>query len=115
MRREDNGTMKAVGFVALMMVTSTLTTVGVAQIANHFLNLSASAENFLLPTIALIISGLGNDWVRVLPWLADTVVSLIMTLKGGGNAYRPNRDYNQRLGSARTPADDQRTGATRDE
>lgn len=115
MRRENKGTLKAIGFVALMMVTSTLTTVGVAQIANHFLHLSESTENFLLPTIALIISGVGYDWVRVIPWLADTVVHLIVTLKGGGNAYRSNRDYYQRPNSPRTSADDERTGAIRDE
>lgn len=87
MRRPRRGTLNALGFVLLMMVTSTLTTVGVAQIANHYLNLSDTAENFLLPTVSLLISGVGHDWVRVLPWLADTIVQLIMTLKGGSNGY----------------------------
>ena len=113
MRRPRKGTLNALMFVALMMTTSTLTTVGVAQITNHFLHLSESAENFLLPTVALLISGVGHDWVRVLPWLADTIVQLIITLKGGGNGYnRPNRDYRPRSAS---PADDERTGAVRDD
>lgn len=113
MRREKKGTINAIGFVTLMMVTSTLTTVGVAQIANHFLNLNQSAENFLLPTAALLISGVGHDWVRVVPWLADTIVQLITTLKGGGNGYqRPSRDYHQR---AVRPADDEPSGAVRDD
>ena len=117
MRKENNGTLKAIGFVTLMMVTSTLTTVGVAQIANHFLKLSESTENFLLPTIALVISGIGQDWVRVLPWFADTIVQLIMTMKGNGNGYnRSSRDYssyNKRPGVR--AADDERTGAIGDE
>lgn len=114
MRRSRKGTLNALLFVALMMTTSTLTTVGVAQITNHFLNLSESTENFLLPTVALLISGVGHDWVRVLPWLADTIVQLIITLKGGSNGgyNRPNRDYRPRGPS---PADDERTGAVRDD
>lgn len=114
MRRPRKGTLNALLFVALMMTTATLTTVGVAQITNHFLHLSVSAENFLLPTVALLISGVGHDWVRVLPWLADTIVHLIITLKGGGNgAYsRPDRDYRSRSPRA---ADDERTGAIRDD
>lgn len=105
MRRPRKGTLNALMFVALMMTTSTLTTVGVAQLTNHFLHLSESTENFLLPTVALLISGVGHDWVRVLPWLADTIVQLIMTLKGGSNVgyNRPNRDYRPRSPS---PADD---------
>lgn len=114
MRRPRKGTLNALIFVALMMTTSTLTTVGVAQLTNHFLHLSESTENFLLPTVALLISGVGHDWVRVLPWLADTIVQLIMTLKGGSNGgyNRPNRDYRPRSPS---PADDERTGAVRDD
>lgn len=113
MRRDKGGTLSAIMFVTLMMTTSTLTTVGVAQITNHFLHLSESTENFLLPTVALLISGVGHDWVKVIPWLADTVVSLIVTLKGGGNGYnRSNRDHS--AGSRRT-ADDESTGATRDD
>ncbi len=114
MRRPRKGTLNALMFVALMMTTSTLTTVGVAQLTNHFLHLSESTENFLLPTVALLISGVGHDWVRVLPWLADTIVQLIMTLKGGSNGgyNRPNRDYRPRSPS---PADDERTGAVRDD
>ena len=114
MRRPRKGTLNALMFVALMMTTSTLTTVGVAQLTNHFLHLSESTENFLLPTVALLISGVGHDWVRVLPWLADTIVQLIMTLKGGSNGgySRPNRDYRPRSPS---PADDERTGAVRDD
>lgn len=114
MRRPRKGTLNALMFVALMMTTSTLTTVGVAQLTNHFLHLSESMENFLLPTVALLISGVGHDWVRVLPWLADTIVQLIMTLKGGSNGgyNRPNRDYRPRSPS---PADDERTGAVRDD
>lgn len=115
MRRPRKGTLNALMFVALMMTTSTLTTVGVAQLTNHFLHLSESTENFLLPTVALLISGVGHDWVRVVPWLADTIVQLIMTLKGGSNhgGYnRPNRDYRPRGPS---PADDERTGAVRDD
>lgn len=114
MRRPRKGTLNALMFVALMMTTSTLTTVGVAQITNHFLHLSVSAENFLLPTVALLISGVGHDWVRVLPWLADTIVHLIVTLKGGSNGgyHRPNRDHRPRSPS---PADDERTGAVRDD
>ena len=42
MRRPRKGTLNALMFVALMMTTSTLTTVGVAQLTNHFLHLSAS-------------------------------------------------------------------------
>lgn len=114
MRRPRKGSLNALMFVALMMTTSTLTTVGVAQLTNHFLHLSKSTENFLLPTVALLISGVGHDWVRVLPWLADTIVQLIMTLKGGSNGgyNRPNRDYRPRSPS---PADDERTGAVRDD
>lgn len=114
MRRPRKGTLNALIFVALMMTTSTLTTVGVAQLTNHFLHLSESTENFLLPTVALLISGVGHDWVRVLPWLADTIVQLIMTLKGGSNGGypRPNRDYRPRSPS---PADDERTGAIGDD
>lgn len=114
MRRPRKGTLNALLFVTLMMTTSTLTTVGVAQITNHFLHLSESAENFLLPTVALLISGVGHDWVRVLPWLADTIVQLIMTLKGGSNGgyNRPNRDYRPRSPS---PADDERAGTVRDD
>ena len=114
MRRPRKGTLNALGFVLLMMVTSTLTTVGVATATNRFLHLSESTENFLLPTVALLISGVGHDWVRVLPWLADTIVQLIITLKGGSNgAYnRPNRDYRPRR---QYPADDERTGAVRDD
>lgn len=113
MRRPRKGTWNALLFVALMMTTSTLTTVGVATATNRFLHLSESTENFLLPTVALLISGVGHDWVRVLPWLADTIVQLIITLKGGGNGYnRPNRDYRPRSPS---PADDERTGAVRDD
>ena len=114
MRRPRKGTPNALMFVALTMTTSTLTTVGVAQLTNHFLHLSESTENFLLPTVALLISGVGHDWVRVLPWLADTIVQLIMTLKGGSNGgyNRPNRDYRPRSPS---PADDERTGAVRDD
>ena len=110
MRRPRKGTLNALGFVTLTMATSTLTTAGVAQIANHFLDLKESTENFLLPTVALLISGVGHDWVRVLPWLADTIVQLIMTLKGGSNGgyNRPNRDYRPR---SQYPADDERTGA----
>ena len=114
MRRPRKGTLNALMFVALMMTTSTLTTVGVAQITNHFLRLSVSAENFLLPTVALLISGVGHDWVRVLPWLADTIVQLIVTLKGGGNGAYSRPDRNHRPRSPR-PADDERTGAIRDE
>ena len=114
MRRPRKGTMNALLFVALMMTTSTLTTVGVATATNRFLHLSESTENFLLPTVALLISGVGHDWVRVLPWLADTIVQLIITLKGGSNGgyNRPNRDYRPRSPS---PADDERTGAVRDD
>lgn len=114
MRRPRKGTLNALMFVALMMTTSTLTTGGVAQLTNHFLHLSESTENFLLPTVALLISGVGHDWVRVLPWLADTIVQLIMTLKGGSNGVynRPNRDYRPRSPS---PADDERTVAVRDD
>ena len=114
MRRPRKGTLNALLFISLMMTTSTLTTVGVAQLTNHFLHLSESTENFLLPTVALLISGVGHDWVRVLPWLADTIVQLIMTLKGGSNGgyNRPNRDYRPRSPS---PADDERTGAVRDD
>ena len=114
MRRPRKGTLNALMFVALMMTTSTLTTVGVAQITNHFLHLSASAENFLLPTVALLISGVGHDWVRVLPWLADTIVQLIITLKGGGNGAYNRPDRNHRPRSPR-PADDERTGAIGDD
>ena len=114
MRRPRKGTMNALLFVALMMTTSTLTTVGVATATNRFLHLSESTESFLLPTVALLISGVGHDWVRVLPWLADTIVQLIITLKGGSNGgyNRPNRDYRPRSPS---PADDERTGAVRDD
>lgn len=114
MRRPRKGTLNALMFVALMMTTSTLTTVGVAQTTNHFLRLSESAENFLLPTVALLISGVGHDWVRVLPWLADTIVQLIITLKGGSNGVhsRPNRDYPSRKPN---PADNERTGAIGDD
>ena len=114
MRRPRKGTLNALGFVTLMMVTSTLTTVGVAQITNHFLNLSQSTENFLLPTVALLISGVGHDWVRVVPWLADTIVQLIITLKGGSNGQygRSYRDHSPRR---QRPADDERTGAIRDD
>ena len=114
MRRPRKGTMNALLFVALMMTTSTLTTVGVATATNRFLHLSESTENFLLPTVALLISGVGHDWVRVLPWLADTIVQLIITLKGGSNGgyNRPNRDYRPRSPS---PADDERTGAIGDD
>ena len=114
MRRPRKGTLNALGFVTLMMVTSTLTTVGVAQITNHFLNLSQSTENFLLPTVALLISGVGHDWVRVVPWLADTIVQLIITLKGGSNGQygRSYRDHSPRR---QRPADDERTGATLDD
>lgn len=114
MRRPRKGTVNALLFVALMMTTSTLTTVGVATATNRFLHLSESTENFLLPTVALLISGVGHDWVRVLPWLADTIVQLIITLKGGSNGgyNRPNRDYRPRSPS---PADDERTGAVRDD
>lgn len=114
MRRPRKGTLNALLFVVLMMTTSTLTTVGVAQLTNHFLHLSESTENFLLPTVALLISGVGHDWVRVLPWLADTIVQLIMTLKGGSNGgyNRPYRDYRPRR---QYPADDERTGAVRDD
>ena len=114
MRRPRKGTVNALLFVALMMTTSTLTTVGVATATNRFLHLSESTENFLLPTVALLISGVGHDWVRVLPWLADTIVQLIMTLKGGSNGgyNRPNRDYRPRRPS---PADAERTGAVRDD
>ena len=50
----------------------------------------------------------------VLPWLADTIVQLIITLKGGSNgAYnRSNRDYSPRR---QRPADDERTGAIGDD
>ena len=116
MRRPRKGTLNAVMFILLMMTTSTLTTVGVAQLANRFLHLTESTENFLLPTVALLISGVGQDWVRVIPWMADTFVQLIMTLKGagnGGNGYnRPTRDY--RPGRNRA-ADDERTGALGDD
>lgn len=114
MRRPRKGTLNALMFVVLMMATSTLTTVGVARLTNHFLHLSESTENFLLPTVALLISGVGHDWVRVLPWLADTIVQLIITLKGGSNgAYnRSNRDYSPRR---QRPADDERTGAIGDD
>lgn len=114
MRRPRKGTVNALLFVALMMTTSTLTTVGVATATNRFLHLSESTENFLLPTVALLISGVGHDWVRGLPWLADTIVQLIITLKGGSNGgyNRPNRDYRPRSPS---PADDERTGAVRDD
>ena len=114
MRRPRKGTLNALGFVTLMMVTSTLTTAGVAQIANHFLDLKESTENFLLPTVALLISGVGHDWVRVLPWLADTIVHLIITLKGDsrGGYNRPHRDYRPRR---QYPADDERTGAIGDD
>ena len=114
MRRPRKGTLNALMFVVLMMATSTLTTVGVARLTNHFLHLSESTENFLLPTVALMIGGVGHDWVRVVPWLADTIVQLIITLKGGGNGgyNRPNRDYRPRSPS---PADNERTGAIRDD
>ncbi len=118
MRRPRKGTTNALLFVLLMMTTSTLTTVGVAQVTNRFLNLTQATENFLLPTVALLISGIGQDWVRVVPWLADTIVQLIITLKGGGNGshlnsnQRPNRDYRARSPRA---ADDERTGAIRDD
>lgn len=114
MRRPRKGTLNALLFITLMMVTSTLTTVGVARITNHFLHLSQSAENFLLPTVALLISGVGHDWVRVLPWMADTIVQLIVTLKGGSNGgyHRPTRDYRPRNPSS---ADDERAGAVRDD
>lgn len=114
MRRPRKGTLNAIGFIILMMVTSTLTTVGVAQLTNNFLHLSTATENFLLPTVALLISGIGHDWVRVLPWLADTIVQLIMTLKGvnNGGYNRSNRDYRPR---SQRPADDERTGALRDD
>ena len=113
MRRPRKGTINALLFVLLMMVTSTLTTVGVAQVTNHFLHLTQATENFLLPTVALLISGVGQDWVRVLPWFADTVVHLILTLKGGNNGLtRSNRDYRPR---SPRPADDERTGAIRDD
>lgn len=114
MRRPRKGMFNALMFVALMMATSTLTTVGVAQTTNRFLHLSQSTENFLLPTVALLISGVGHDWVRVLPWLADTIVQFVLTLKGGGNgAYnRPNRNYSPR---DHRPADDERTGAVGDD
>lgn len=118
MRRPQKGTANALLFILLMMTTSTLTTVGVAQVTNHFLHLTQATENFLLPTVALLISGVGQDWVRVVPWLADTIVQLIITLKGGGNGshlnsnQRPNRDYRARSPRA---ADDERTGAIRDD
>lgn len=114
MRSPCKGTLNALLFVSLMMTTSTLTTVGVAQIANHFLVLSKSTENFLLPTVALLISGVGHDWVRVVPWLADTIVQLIITLKGGSNGQygRSYRDHSPRR---QRPADDERTGAIRDD
>ena len=118
MRRPRKGTTNALLFILLMMTTSTLTTVGVAQVTNNFLHLTRATENFLLPTIALLISGIGQDWVRVVPWFADTIVQLIITLKGGGNgsygnsSQRPNRDYRPRSPRA---ADDERTGAIRDD
>lgn len=83
MRREQKGTLAAVAFVTLLIVTSTLTTVAIALIINSFLKFGETAQNFLLPPVALLISGVGQDWAKVVPWLADKIFHFIITLKGG--------------------------------
>ena len=66
------------------------------------------------PACAGVWLGPDDEPEALLPWLADTIVQLIVTLKGGGNgAYnRPDRDHRPR---SPRPADDERTGAIRDE
>ena len=114
MRRERKGTLSAIGFVALMITTATMTTVGVAEVTNHFLQLQESTQNFLLPVVALLIAGVGQDWVKVVPWLANTIVAIIMAVKGGGGNTSPWQGRPRGRPSFKV-SEDEDTGALRDE
>lgn len=98
MRREKKGTLNAMGFVSLMTLTSSLTTVGVSELVQHYVQVTT--PSVLLVPISLMIGGIGHDWPKVVPWLANTVVNIITR---GGNAQKP------------VPTPDKTTGATPDE
>ena len=109
MRREKRGTASAVWFILLVVTTSTLTTVGVAYLTVALFKLGDTAQNFLLPTVSLFISAVGTEWPHLIRWLGETAVNLITVFKGGNNygSY-------PRFGGAR-PADEENTGAIRDD
>lgn len=87
MRKPKKGVVTAVGFVLLLAVTSTLMTVGASELVNHYLHLE-SHKTLLVP-VALLIAGIGHDWPRVVPWLANVIFNLISQARGGGNVTPP--------------------------
>lgn len=77
MRRGQGTLPGATLFIVLMTGTATLTTVGVAEMANHFLHLSNT--NLLLGPVALLIGGVGQDWPKVVPTLFNLAVDFVMS------------------------------------
>ena len=62
-RTSEMSRLRAVIFLVLMAGTSTITTVGVAEVINHWLKLET--VNPLLAPVALLIAAVGKDWSHV--------------------------------------------------
>lgn len=62
-RAETMSRGRSMGFLTLMASVSIITTVGVAEIINHFLKLQSITP--LLAPLAMAIAALGKDWPRI--------------------------------------------------
>lgn len=89
MRREKGSLLSAIFFVLLMTGTTTLTTVGIAELLNKYIELTDS--NVLLGPVALLIGAVGHDWPRVVPTLFNITVDFLMRLKTG-SGYAPKSE-----------------------
>ena len=84
-------------FLVLMAGTSTITTVGVAEVINHWLKLET--VNPLLAPVALLIAAVGKDWPRVARGAWSSARRVFESRYGGPpkhDSFPPYRDSNPR-------------------
>jgi uncharacterized membrane protein len=65
-RREPSTWWAALGFIALVVVATMLTTVPVTVLLLE--RVPKLAFDIVLPLVALVISGIGHDWGRIFRW-----------------------------------------------
>ncbi len=74
-RRKPTARISAIWFVSLMVMSTTLVTAGLAQLAARMY--PSLETQWTLAPIALVVSGIGDDWPAVGQWLINLLGSVI--------------------------------------
>ena len=80
-RRDPSARLGAAWYFVRLNTTAVLVTVGLANLAGHWLG--HEDTSWMLAPIALVVGGVGDDWPRMGQWVLERVARVLERRAGG--------------------------------